>query len=311
MQDVATRWNSTYLMIERVCEQQLPISAVLLQRRDLIHLEISPTEWRILEDIMKLLEPFKIATEHLAGEKYPTISAVGPLLTEIKKRVAEDGNESNDSNTIAVFKKALRDDVNSRYQDPDLQMLLNKASFLDPRFKSLAHLSSSQQEEICDVVLQELLDTIDDSSGNIPSEQPIDVDSGDSCPEPKKKKRENNALQAILGNAFITEGISNACDDVIQSEVLRYKSEPSIPLDKHPLKWWATHSCVFPNLSNLSRKYLCIVATSVPSEQLFSTAGNIVSVKRHALLPENVNKLVFLNGNLPEVKLDYKRVTND
>ena len=99
---------------------------------------------------MKVLKPFKIATEHLAGETYPTISAVDPLLTEIKKRVAED---SNDSNTIAVFKKALRDDVNSRYRDPDLQMLLNKASFLDPRFKSLAHLSSSQQEEIKYVML--------------------------------------------------------------------------------------------------------------------------------------------------------------
>ena len=30
--DVVTRWNSTYDMIERVCEQQLPISSVLLQR---------------------------------------------------------------------------------------------------------------------------------------------------------------------------------------------------------------------------------------------------------------------------------------
>ena len=29
--DVITRWNSTYDMIERVCEQQLPISSVLLQ----------------------------------------------------------------------------------------------------------------------------------------------------------------------------------------------------------------------------------------------------------------------------------------
>ena len=67
--DVTTRWNSTYDMIERVCEQQLPISSVLLQRRDtLMHLELLPNEWRILEDILKLLRPFKIATQHLSGE---------------------------------------------------------------------------------------------------------------------------------------------------------------------------------------------------------------------------------------------------
>jgi hypothetical protein len=61
-------------------------------------------------------------------------------------------------------------------------------------------------------------------------------------------------------------------------------------------------------VSRIARKYLCIVATSVPSEQLFSTAGNIVSEKRACLLPENVNKLVFLHVNLPLLQLDYKRV---
>ena len=39
------------------------------------------------------------------------------------------------------------------------------------------------------------------------------------------------------------------------------------------------------------------MATSVPSERLFSVAGNIVSAKRAALLPENVEKLVFLHEN--------------
>ena len=85
--DVVTRWNSTYDMIERVCEQQLPISSVLLQRQDtLMHLELLPNEWRILENILKLLRPFKIATKHLSGEKYPTISALGPLYSMKYKR---------------------------------------------------------------------------------------------------------------------------------------------------------------------------------------------------------------------------------
>ena len=102
--DVTTRWNSTYDMIERVCEQQLPISSVLLQCRDsLMHLELLPNEWRILEDIVKLLRPFKIATQHLSGEKYPTISTLGPLLHEIQIKVAfQDG----DSTAIKAFKQA-------------------------------------------------------------------------------------------------------------------------------------------------------------------------------------------------------------
>ena len=96
--------------------------------------------------------------------------------------------------------------------------------------------------------------------------------------------------------------------DVVQAEILHYKSEAAIPVDEDPLKWWAIHKYMFPNLSTIARKYLCVVATSVPSEQLFRTAGNIVSDKQASLLPENVDKLVFLHSNLPPLHLDYKRV---
>ena len=52
---------------------------------------------------------------------------------------------------------------------------------------------------------------------------------------------------------------------------------------------------------------LCAPSTSVPSEGVFSAAGNIVSKKRSSLLPENVNSLIFLNKNL---NLNFKLVLN-
>ena len=58
---------------------------------------------------------------------------------------------------------------------------------------------------------------------------------------------------------------------------------------------------LYPNLSKMARKYLGIVATSVPSERLFSATGNIVSAKRSSLDPTNVEKLVFLHDHLPAV----------
>ena len=61
-------------------------------------------------------------------------------------------------------------------------------------------------------------------------------------------------------------------------------------------------------LPRMARRYLGVVATSVPSERLFSTAGNVVTAKRCALEPENVEKLVFLHDNLPPVKLSYQRL---
>ena len=54
----------------------------------------------------------------------------------------------------------------------------------------------------------------------------------------------------------------------------------------------------YPRLARLAREFLCIPATSVPSERVFSVAGHVVNEKRACLLPENANMLVFLGANL-------------
>ena len=50
--------------------------------------------------------------------------------------------------------------------------------------------------------------------------------------------------------------------------------------------------------------YLCIPATSAPSERIFSTANQIVTKKRSNLLPEHVNMFIFLHDN-------FKYIPND
>ena len=52
-----------------------------------------------------------------------------------------------------------------------------------------------------------------------------------------------------------------------------------IPREDDPMAWWLEHSKYFPVLGKLAEKYLCITATSVPSECLFSKAGELVSHK--------------------------------
>lgn len=65
-------------------------------------------------------------------------------------------------------------------------------------------------------------------------------------------------------------------------EVILYASLPTLAeKDKDPLECWATHYISFPNLASLARKYLCIQATSVASEKLFSNAGLICSARRN------------------------------
>jgi len=45
------------------------------------------------------------------------------------------------------------------------------------------------------------------------------------------------------------------------------------------------------------KQFACIPATSVPSEQVFSKAGDLVRKKRSALSHKNIDMLLFLNKN--------------
>lgn len=143
-------------MIERLCEQQLAVCAVLQNQRSLLHLEHSPEEWRLLQDLCEILEPFKDATAYLSADQYPSLSTLGPLLAQIRLRLVITSADSC-STAIRNVKKAIASDLNTRYKDPEVCMLMNKATLLDPRLKSLAHLKEDQQEATAKSVVDEIV----------------------------------------------------------------------------------------------------------------------------------------------------------
>ena len=53
----------------------------------------------------------------------------------------------------------------------------------------------------------------------------------------------------------------------------------------------------YPHLAVLARRFLCIPATSVPAERVFSAAGIIVNKLRCSLQHNNVDALIFLQKN--------------
>ena len=88
IQSVPTRWNSTYLMMERLLALRIPVIRVLFNteiigQKNRGDLDLTDQQWAILEEITPVLAPFAKATEALTKEDIPTISGEPILLHQL------------------------------------------------------------------------------------------------------------------------------------------------------------------------------------------------------------------------------------
>ena len=105
--------------------------------------------------------------------------------------------------------------------------------------------------------------------------------------------------------AATIEGALNASANTCNPEAIKKEMEKELKfywleinsVEKKVLKnykkFWADRKKIFPYLSKVAQKWLGVVATSAPSERLFSTLGNIVTKKRNRLNPELINAIAF------------------
>ena len=99
-------------------------------------------------------------------------------------------------------------------------------------------------------------------------------------------------LQKETGSTFSTATLRNHTPiQQLQAEIKAYKTSPILEID-------GDETPIYPVLTKLFRRYLCMYATSCTSEQQFSTSGNIVISSQSSLKPTKVNMLVFLAQNL-------------
>ena len=132
----------------------------------------------------------------------------------------------------------------------------------------------------------------------------------------------NNFYDDHDANDFVNDvnvdGPVGAYGDILDQELRLYRNMPRVdlfyieiggggvdedgnPVDKlryeNPLTWWKAHEKQLPHLAVLSRKWLCIPATSAPSERVFSVAGLTISKKRAALTGDHAATLIFLRDS--------------
>ncbi|GES76347.1 zinc finger BED domain-containing protein 1-like [Rhizophagus clarus] len=244
-------------------------------------LRIVPTvhEWKIIKEIVELLNPFEAATRLLSGVNYPTICFTYPCICNLREKLETEFTSLKTSDA-KYCRNAILEDLTSRWNF--FQELCLKGSFFDPRFKSLDFINS--QEE-CDNIFSQLREEfmifkqneqIDNSTSS------ADKDTDDLVTEMSSFWKKKNSKAAPIKDEF------QHYIDIVELPVLE---------EYDPYLWWSTNKNQYPVLHKLAMKYLSIPATSVPPERLFSDAKNLVTPLRTRLNSSVSNQLMFLKRN--------------
>ena len=161
----------------------------------------------------------------------------------------------------------MKEKFNNYYEI--LKGLSHISAFLDPRYKNYCF-PSMNDENVLSPIRQKL------------EEEQLLISTRLATP------RISSFLQKLKSTRNI--------HDVVDDEVSKYWNSNEADESINPLEWWKTHSTEYPNLSKLAFNYLSIQASSVPCEQLFSIAGQVLCKSRNRLTGESVRACICLRS---------------
>ncbi|XP_029307720.1 zinc finger BED domain-containing protein 4 [Cottoperca gobio] len=283
-QDVPTRWNSTLYMLQSLLEHKRALCAYGADY-DLPSM-FTGSQWKLVENVISLLAPFEELRQQISS---PTASAADVIpsiraLTRLLEKTEETDHD------VKTLKATLLEAVQKKFSDLESERLYTIAAVLDPRYKDRYFTNTLKQQIrglLCDVL----------SSG---LKREHCEESLTACSfEPPEKVPRAGSLHAMYAELLDENGRQGGGDgNPTSSEMNLYLSEPVIPRSEHPLVFWQDNKSRFPVLAQAARAYLCAPCTSEDSEQLFSTAANIVDDERNKLTAENAEMLIFIKKNM-------------
>ncbi|KAL3761407.1 hypothetical protein ACHAWU_007366 [Discostella pseudostelligera] len=337
IQDVVTRWWSTYASIERALYLQKAIKGLIATSQVACEV-LSNEEWKVLGEIESVLKPLAFFQSVLEGKSYVSGSLVPLAVFNIRRQlndIVEDEEGTMDG--VRKLAKALLDNFDIRYTpNKDDKNLLTfswgavvgfrkryttvhhyyfAAAFLDPRAKTLLKTFMTPvdwdllKERIFDLMVNAAEKAVDDNVS------PHKVTSDNARTVLVDTTAGSSAKAATVSQMFHVSSVKKSVTnkDAVDPNSVRNKCAVElsafvddgvwIPLNDadgdflNPLDWWRDNSTKYPNLALLALEYLAIPATSAPSERVFSRAGRLLTMKRALLSPDIAERMMFIKDN--------------
>nr|XP_049461197.1 E3 SUMO-protein ligase ZBED1-like [Anopheles coluzzii] len=154
-QDIVTRWNSTYDMLERFYKNKIPLLSCL----DTIKVKTSlqNKDWIVIEQAIKILQNFDYATKIASSEKTVTLSHMGLLIKILITKTTDLLNEELES-SVRKLGNYLIHGLEERFDPMFRNTIVNQAMLLDPRMKRQ---SFENEENRYEKTYQSIIDIIE------------------------------------------------------------------------------------------------------------------------------------------------------
>ncbi|XP_037389152.1 E3 SUMO-protein ligase ZBED1-like [Pygocentrus nattereri] len=307
-QECVTRWNSTFHMIQRMLKSKDAVIATL----SVINAPVVSSQPRGVGGSARGLQcPGALRPGHSGDQRreelpfemykstkgkrlivrYVTASRM-LILCRGLQRVTVEHQSRVTTESVKELVNSLCSSMDKKFHRMEYNTILSETTILDPRFKKVAF----NDKQAVDEALQRI------TTAALRYGQSSHLQGGHGGEE-AAAARELEEPQASAVWRFFEERASrdtatrNPTADAIL-EVRSYLEEPLFQRSADPLSWWETRTLIYPHLSHVMERRLCIVATSVPSERIFSKTGQIITERRNRISPAKLRHLVFLNANL-------------
>ncbi len=175
IQDVCTRWWSTYSMCKRLIRLKDVLTIMSLEGD--LRVTLSEVQWIIVKDLVALLKPFMIAQRLLEGETYVTISLIPYMVYRIRSGLMNALNDPLSSDQVKSVATLMMEKFTSEFgtgvegtvardhlmeghrrRSYGIPKLVLIAFVLDPRTKSFVGIPRADQDVVMEYVLHDLVE---------------------------------------------------------------------------------------------------------------------------------------------------------
>jgi len=140
IQDVVTRWNSSYYKLKRIIEQKKAVVLFCIGKK---HACPTDNQWELAESLVLVLEQFELATKEMSFNE-ASVSQVIPFIASMEKYLNYTAENVTGIKTIL---SEVSNNFKERFYNYKTEPKLMIATMLDPRFKLKYFITQEEKDK--------------------------------------------------------------------------------------------------------------------------------------------------------------------